>query len=112
VNYRAPAATEVTATTACSPREVRVPSLRCDDWQARDFGIPVGPSSGGHLVVTPRPRNDHHYSRSVVSLFCDEGDKYTNGYFLEWQFVTASFVVKRDEGSFKREDLRLSSGQG
>lgn len=48
---------------------------------ARDFGLFVGPSSGAHLLAARRLRDRHPELRNVVTLFCDEGEKYMSEHF-------------------------------
>src|SRR5256885_10241674 len=50
---------------------------------AREFGLFVGPSSGAHLLAARDLRAQHPDLRHVVTLFCDEGEKYINDYFLD-----------------------------
>lgn len=50
---------------------------------ARDYGLFVGPSSGAHLIAARTYRDAHPESRNVVTLFCDEGEKYINDYFSD-----------------------------
>mgnify|MGYP000055190026 CR=1 FL=1 len=48
---------------------------------AREHGLLVGPSSGAHLLAARRLRADHPEMRTVVTLLCDEGEKYLSEYF-------------------------------
>jgi len=48
---------------------------------AREHGIFVGPSSGAHLIAAKRLRENHPDLATVVTFFCDEGEKYVNQYF-------------------------------
>lgn len=48
---------------------------------AGDFGMFVGPSSGAHLVAA-RQLRDRGY-QTVVTFFCDEGEKYINDHFVD-----------------------------
>jgi cysteine synthase A len=43
---------------------------------AREHGIFVGPSSGAHMLAAKGLRARHPELRTVVTLFCDEGEKY------------------------------------
>ena len=43
---------------------------------AREHGIFVGPSSGAHMVAAKRLRGERPDLRTIVTLFCDEGEKY------------------------------------
>lgn len=47
---------------------------------AREFGLFVGPSSGAHLVAARALRAEG--LDTVVTFFCDEGEKYIEDYFL------------------------------
>src|ERR687895_515093 len=48
---------------------------------AREHGLFVGPSSGANLVAARRVREEHPELRHVVTLFCDEGEKYISEHF-------------------------------
>jgi cysteine synthase A len=48
---------------------------------AREHGLLCGPSSGAHLVAARRVREQHPELRTVVTLFCDEGEKYLQEHF-------------------------------
>lgn len=48
---------------------------------AQQHGCFVGPSSGGHLLAAKRLRRRHPELRNVVTLFCDEGEKYLSEHF-------------------------------
>jgi cysteine synthase A len=48
---------------------------------ARQFGLFVGPSSGANLVAAKAYRAAHPHAENVVTLFCDEGEKYISDYF-------------------------------
>ena len=50
---------------------------------AREYGMFVGPSSGAHLVAAHRIREDHPEFEDVVTIFCDEGEKYLSEHFYE-----------------------------
>lgn len=50
---------------------------------AREHGLFVGPSSGAHLVAAREHRQNHPEAEHVVTLFCDEGEKYLGSYFAE-----------------------------
>lgn len=49
---------------------------------AQGHGLFCGPSSGAHLVAARRVRERHPGLRTVVTLFCDEGEKYLQDYFM------------------------------
>jgi cysteine synthase A len=42
-----------------------------------------GPSSGAHLVAARRVREQHPEFKTVVTLFCDEGEKYLQEHFSQ-----------------------------
>ena len=50
---------------------------------ARRYGIFVGPSSGAHLAAARRVREEHPGLEDVVTVFCDEGEKYLSEHFYE-----------------------------
>ena len=55
-----------------------IEAMRC---LAREHGMFVGPSSGAHLVVARRVREEHPELKTIVTLFCDEGEKYISVHF-------------------------------
>lgn len=50
---------------------------------AREHGLFVGPSSGAHLLAAMRLRERHPELSTVVTLFCDEGEKYFDSYWAQ-----------------------------
>jgi cysteine synthase A len=50
---------------------------------ARMFGIFVGPSSGAHLLAAKKLKADLELE-TVVTFFCDEGEKYMKDYWLKF----------------------------
>ena len=52
-------------------------------WLAREHGLFVGPSSGANLVAARRIREEHPELGNIVTLFCDEGEKYIQEHFAE-----------------------------
>lgn len=48
---------------------------------ARAHGVFVGPSSGAHLVAARRLRRERPELGTVVTLLCDEGEKYLDEHF-------------------------------
>jgi cysteine synthase len=63
---------------------VAVPSedaLECMRGIARTYGLFVGPSSGAHLVAARRLRETRPDLETVVTVFCDEGEKYLSEHF-------------------------------
>ena len=48
---------------------------------AREYGLFVGPSSGANLVAARRIRQAHPELKNIVTLFCDEGEKYISEHF-------------------------------
>ena len=51
-------------------------------WLARRHGLFCGPSSGACLLAARRVREHHPEFATVVTLFCDEGEKYLNEHFM------------------------------
>lgn len=49
---------------------------------ARRHGLFCGPSSGAHLVAAKRVRENFPELEHVVTIFCDEGEKYLHEYFM------------------------------
>lgn len=56
-------------------------SVEAMRWLARTHGMFVGPSSGAHLVAARRLRQRDPSLRTVVTVFCDEGEKYISDHF-------------------------------
>ena len=50
---------------------------------ARTHGLFCGPSSGAHLLAAKRIRQNFPELRTVVTAFCDEGEKYLHEYFMQ-----------------------------
>ncbi len=50
---------------------------------AREYGLFVGPSSGAHLVAAKRVKEAYPELETVITLFCDEGEKYIQDHFSE-----------------------------
>ncbi len=48
---------------------------------AREHGLFVGPSSGANLIAAKRVRESYPDLETVVTLFCDEGEKYISEHF-------------------------------
>ena len=48
---------------------------------ARDHGILAAPSSGAHLLAARRLRANNPAMQTVITLLCDEGEKYLTEYF-------------------------------
>jgi cysteine synthase A len=48
---------------------------------AREYGLFVGPSSGANLIAARRVRESYPELEHVVTLFCDEGEKYISEHF-------------------------------
>ena len=49
---------------------------------ARHHGLFCGPSSGAHLIAAKRVREQFPELKTVVTAFCDEGEKYLHEYFM------------------------------
>lgn len=54
---------------------------------ARTYGLFVGPSSGANLIATRKVRESYPELETVVTLFCDEGEKYISDHFAEGDSV-------------------------
>lgn len=50
---------------------------------ARGYGIFCGPSSGAHLLAAKRIGEHFPELKTVVTVFCDEGEKYLHEYFMQ-----------------------------
>ena len=50
---------------------------------ARHHGLLCGPSSGAHLLAAKRVRERLPELKTVVTAFCDEGEKYLHEYFMD-----------------------------
>ncbi len=50
---------------------------------AKKYGIFVGPSSGAHLIAAKKLREEMGLE-TVVTFFCDEGEKYMKDYWLKY----------------------------
>jgi cysteine synthase A len=50
---------------------------------ARRYGLFVGPSSGANLIAARKVRESHPELRNIVTLFCDEGEKYISEHFVD-----------------------------
>ena len=49
---------------------------------ARQHGLFCGPSSGAHMLAAKRIRQNFPELQTVVTVFCDEGEKYLHEYFM------------------------------
>jgi cysteine synthase A len=56
---------------------------------AREHGLFVGPSSGANLIAARKVRAAYPELESIVTLFCDEGEKYIQDHFAEKVEVTS-----------------------
>ena len=65
---------------------------------ARDHGMLVGPSSGAHLTAAQRLRETHPELETIVTLFCDEGEKYLSEHFSVVAVDAAHDIAKTGEG--------------
>jgi cysteine synthase len=54
---------------------------------ARKYGLFVGPSSGANLIAARRVRESYPELETIVTLFCDEGEKYISDHFAENESV-------------------------
>jgi cysteine synthase len=67
-------------TTLAVGSEEAVQSMR---HLAKRCGLFVGPSSGANLVAARKIKAAHPELNTVVTLFCDEGEKYIQEHFAE-----------------------------
>ena len=49
---------------------------------AREHGLLVGPSSGANMIVARRLRDELPEGAAIVTILCDEGEKYLSEYFI------------------------------
>jgi cysteine synthase len=56
---------------------------------ARRYGLFVGPSSGANLIAARKVRESYPDLKTIVTLFCDEGEKYIQDHFAEEVRVTS-----------------------
>jgi cysteine synthase A len=49
---------------------------------ARRHGLFCGPSSGAHMLAAQRIRQNFPELKTVVTVLCDEGEKYLHEYFM------------------------------
>ncbi len=57
---------------------------------ARDYGLFVGPSSGANLIAARKIQTSNPELKTIVTLFCDEGEKYIQEYFAPRDSVQIS----------------------
>lgn len=50
---------------------------------ARDHGLLCGPSSGAHMLAARRVRVENPELETVVTILCDEGEKYLHDYYMD-----------------------------
>ncbi|MGV8922100.1 MAG: PLP-dependent cysteine synthase family protein [Thermomonas sp.] len=48
---------------------------------AREHGLLCGPSSGAHLLAAKQVRERYPELKTIVTIFCDEGEKYLSEHF-------------------------------
>jgi cysteine synthase len=56
---------------------------------AKEHGLFVGPSSGANLIAARKVRKAYPELETIVTLFCDEGEKYIQDHFAEKVEVTS-----------------------
>lgn len=56
---------------------------------ARQYGLFVGPSSGANLIAARKVRETYPELETVITLFCDEGEKYIQDHFAEEVRITS-----------------------
>jgi cysteine synthase A len=49
---------------------------------AREHGLLVGPSSGANMIAARQLQSELDESATVVTILCDEGEKYLSEYFM------------------------------
>ena len=67
-------------TTLTVDSEEAVESMRS---LAKQYGLFVGPSSGANLIAARKVRAAYPELKTVVTLFCDEGEKYIQEHFAQ-----------------------------
>ncbi|CAN5303812.1 cysteine synthase A [soil metagenome] len=60
---------------------------------AKRHGLFVGPSSGANLIAARKIRETHPDLKTVVTLFCDEGEKYIQDHFADGVEVTSDMFA-------------------
>jgi cysteine synthase A len=50
---------------------------------AKQYGLFVGPSSGANLIAARKVRKTYPELKTIVTLFCDEGEKYIQDHFAD-----------------------------
>ena len=65
-------------TTLAVDSEEAVESMRL---LAKEHGLFVGPSSGANLIAARKIREVHPELETIITLFCDEGEKYIQDHF-------------------------------
>jgi cysteine synthase A len=50
---------------------------------AQRYGLFVGPSSGANLIAARKVHESYPELRTIVTLFCDEGEKYIQDHFAD-----------------------------
>ncbi|HSK99248.1 MAG TPA: pyridoxal-phosphate dependent enzyme, partial [Rubrobacteraceae bacterium] len=68
---------------------------------AKRHGLFVGPSSGANLLAAKRVKDSYPDLKTIVTLFCDEGEKYIQDHFREEQDA-ARFSARVDPGGGMR----------
>jgi cysteine synthase A len=56
---------------------------------AQRYGLFVGPSSGANLIAARKVREAYPELKTVMTLFCDEGEKYIQDHFADEVRVTS-----------------------
>jgi cysteine synthase A len=73
-------------TTLTVDSEEAVESMR---YLAQRYGLFVGPSSGANLIAARKVRETYPQLKTVVTLFCDEGEKYIQEHFADEVHLTS-----------------------
>ena len=56
---------------------------------AQHYGLFVGPSSGANLIAARKVREAYPHLKTIVTLFCDEGEKYIQDHFADEVSLTS-----------------------
>jgi cysteine synthase A len=70
---------------------------------AREHGLLVGPSSGANMIAARRIRDELPPDSIVVTIACDEGEKYLSEYFIPMVLDTGSPVTATPGGRLRHE---------
>jgi cysteine synthase A len=60
---------------------------------AKQYGLFVGPSSGANLIAAKKVKAAHPGLQAIVTLFCDEGEKYIQEHFADRDTVRVNAEI-------------------